>query len=163
MGLGPHPSARLTAAQLAAVAALISDCARSTAEAALLLLTAMAALLSRRCAIPPPRCFPALSLRYALNGETPNPQEEEEQIRSASARLHPSRTRWRRSALARLHPWSLAHAPAAACMGKTPFLAYAPAAVCVGKTPSLAYAPAAARMGRPRGEGWFVSKFGLFC
>jgi len=56
----------LTAAQLAAVAALISDCARPTAEAALL--TAMAALLSRRCAISP-RCCPALSLRYAPNGE----------------------------------------------------------------------------------------------
>jgi len=36
MGLGLHPSARLTAAQLAAVAALISDCARPTAETALL-------------------------------------------------------------------------------------------------------------------------------
>ena len=72
-----HPSARLTAAQLAAVAALIliSDCARLTAETALL--TAMiAALLSRRCAISP-RCCPALSFRYAPNGEAPNPREEQ--------------------------------------------------------------------------------------
>jgi len=74
MGLGTHPSARLTAAQLAAVAALISDCARPTAKTALL--TAMAALLSRRCA-ESPRCCPALDLRYAPNGETPNPREEQ--------------------------------------------------------------------------------------
>ena len=70
MSLGTHPSARLTAAQLAAVAALISDRARPTAETALL--TAMSALLSRRCVISP-RCCPALSLRYAPNGKTPNP------------------------------------------------------------------------------------------
>jgi len=74
MGLGTHPSARLAAAQLAALAALISDCARPTAETALL--TAMAALLSRRCAISP-RCCPALSFCYAPNGETPNPREEQ--------------------------------------------------------------------------------------
>jgi len=74
MGLGSLPSARLTAAQLTAVAALISDCARPTAEAALL--TAMAALLSRRCAISP-CCCPALSLHHAPNGEAPNPREEQ--------------------------------------------------------------------------------------
>jgi len=52
----------------------LSDCARPTAETTLL--TAMAALLSHRCAISP-RCYPALSLRYAPNGETPNPREEQ--------------------------------------------------------------------------------------